>query len=68
MKNISAYFLILVLGWFIGYIHCYMALNNEFSDYIKKEECTFKDIPGKKVLLNNKIPAKIIEVNYEKVN
>ena len=68
MKVPYIIFFSIIFGWFIGYIHCNNALSNEFSDYIKKEECTFKDIPGKKVLLNNKIPAKIIEVDYEKVD
>jgi hypothetical protein len=58
-------FLVLVFGWFLGYTHCYNALNNKYSDYIDRNECTFDDIPIKTVMLNKKIPAKILDIKVD---
>lgn len=64
MKIYQIILIVFFIGVFWGYTWHYQATKN----LIDSSECTWNDIPIKTVMLNNKIPAKIIEVNYERVN
>jgi hypothetical protein len=54
------------IGLFIGAVFGYAWHYQATKSF--KEICTFNDIQGQTVVLNDKIPAKLIEMDYEKVN
>ena len=56
MKNYFLLLIILFVGIFIGYsIHC-----KQTSGYIRRGDCQFKDIGGEDIILDGKIPAKLL--------
>ena len=57
-KDIVVLSISLLIGYFIGV----SSIKNE-GVYIDRKDCSWADIDSKVVLLNNKIPAKIITPN-----
>jgi hypothetical protein len=66
MEEVMKVYQVLLIGFIVGILFGYTWHYQATKSF--KEICTFNDIQGQTVVLNNKIPAKLIEVDYEKVN